>query len=67
LFTGWGEDKDTYGRLHAGEDMCMVLPNFIFYERVCNKNFSSSQQHSSEFIIEHVPLVVLKRRKLESM
>jgi hypothetical protein len=47
LFTGWGEHKETYRGLHAGEDMSGVPQNFIFYEIVHERNFSSSQCHAS--------------------
>jgi hypothetical protein len=44
LFTGWGEDKETYRGLDVGEDMSGVPQNFISYEIVHNKNFFSSQR-----------------------
>jgi hypothetical protein len=46
LFTGWREDKETYRGLQAEEDMSGVPQNFIFFEIVRKRNFSSSQLHA---------------------
>jgi hypothetical protein len=53
LFTGWGEDKDTYRGLHTGEDMCGVLPDLIFYDIVRKRNFTSSQFNASAIHPHH--------------
>jgi hypothetical protein len=52
LFTGWGEHKEIYRGLDAGEDMSGIPQNLIFYEIVYFVYFSSSQSHGS---LRYVP------------
>jgi hypothetical protein len=42
------EDDERHRSLCAAEDMCGVLPNFIFYEIVRKRNFNIFQQHTTQ-------------------
>jgi hypothetical protein len=57
LFAGWGDHKETHGWLRTREDMSGVPLEFIFYEIVRKRNFSSSQRHiaptSSTLSLQH--------------